>query len=109
MKHLPKKYKKVCEELEWEVIECDDGTVDLETFSPAGEDVVVTVPMKNFPEEIRAYHIGFDPDEHAEMWLEAKRNGVGGVPSIRRLIEDADAIDSMLEKLAIAVTQADYE
>ena len=106
MKHLPKKFREVCENLDWRVIECEDGTVELETFSPAGEDVVVSVPMKNFPEEIQAYYNDFDPEEHAEMWIEAKQNGVGGVPSIRRLMEDADAIDSMLEDLAIAVTQA---
>ena len=106
MKHLPKKLREVCENLDWRVIKCEDGTVELETFSPAGEDVVVSVPMKNFPEEIQAYYNDFDPEEHAEMWIEAKRNGVGGVPSIRCLIEDADAIDSMLEDLAIAVTQA---
>lgn len=105
MKHLPNKYKKVCEDLDWRVMECEDGTVELETSSPAGEDVLVSVPMKNFPEEIRAYYNDFDPEEHAEMWIEAKRNGVGGVPSIRRLMEDADEIDSMLEKLAIAVSQ----
>ena len=106
MKHLPKKFRKVCEDLDWRVMECEDGTVELETFSSLGEDVVVSVPMKNFPEEIQAYYNDFDPEEHVEMWIEAKRNGVGGVPSIRRLLEDADEIDSMLENLAIAVTQA---
>lgn len=109
MKHLNEKYIDACESLGWTVTEYEDGSADLSQYSPAGEDFSFCVETENFAEEIRAYYNGFDPDEHAEMWIEAKRNGVGGVPSIRCLIEDADAIDSMLEDLAIAVAQADHE
>lgn len=98
-----------CESLGWTVREYDDGSAELSQYSPAGEDFSLCVETENFAEEIRSYYEDFDPEEHAEMWIEAKRNGVGGIPSIRRLIEDADAIDSMLEDLAIAVTQADIE
>ena len=109
MKHLNEKYIDACESLGWTVTEYEDGSADLSQYSPAGEDFSFCVETENFAEEIRAYYNGFDPDEHAEMWIEAKRNGAGGVPSIRRLIEDADAIDSMLEDLAIAVAQVGHE
>ncbi len=37
------------------------------------------------------------------MWVKAKENGVAGVPAIRRLVEDAEAISEMLKELAGAV------
>lgn len=109
MKHLNEKFIDACESLGWTVREYDDGSADLSQYSPAGEDFSFCVETENFAEEIRSYYNDFDSDEHAEMWIEAKRNGKSGIPSIRRLIEDADAIESMLEDLAIAVTEADHE
>lgn len=109
MKHLNEKYIHACESLGWTVREYDDGSAELSQYSPAGEDFGFCVETENFAEEIRSYYNDFDPDEHAEMWIKAKLNGKSGIPSIRRLIEDADAIDSMLEDLAIAVAQADHE
>ena len=50
----------------------------------------------------------FDVDEHVEMWIEARRNGVRGVPSsIRELVEDAEDIDKMLEELADALAEVE--
>lgn len=93
-----------CESLGWTVREYDDGSAELSQYSPAGEDFNFCVETENFAEEIRAYYEDFDPEEHAAMWY-----GKRGAPNLHTLIEDADAIDSMLEDLAIAVTQADYE
>lgn len=41
-------------------------------------------------------------DDHIEMWVKAKENGTSGVPSIRRLVEDAEDISEMLKELAEA-------
>ena len=46
------------------------------------------------------YYESFDIDDHIEMWVEAKKNGVSGVPPTRTLVADAEAIDDMLEHLA---------
>ena len=40
----------------------------------------------------------FDIDEHIETWVEARKNGTSGVPSVRRLAIDAEEIDKMLEE-----------
>lgn len=93
-----------CESLGWTVREYDDGSAELSQYSPAGEDFSFCIETENFAEEIRSYYEDFDPEEHAAMWY-----GGRGAPDLHILIEDADAIDSMLEDLAIAVTQADYE
>jgi len=41
------------------------------------------------------------------MWVEAKRNKVSGVPSIRELVNDAECIDKMLQELASALASVE--
>lgn len=77
---------------------------EMEFFSDAGEDFVFDIwhdrTKKSFIDAFREYAIDFDPDEHAEMWVNA-RNTVSGVPqSIRTLIDDADSIDSFLNDVS---------
>lgn len=86
-----------CENLGWSVSEDQEaGTVELESYSPAGENLVVTVEKENFVEKVREYAEYFDIDEHIEMWVEARSNGVAGVPkSTRELVEDAEKIKEM--------------
>lgn len=38
------------------------------------------------------------------MWIEARHNGVQGVPNTRTLVEDAEAIQDMLDELAEALS-----
>lgn len=102
-------YREVCENLNWSVTVCEDGTVELETTSPAGEDLIVTVEAENFVDNVKAYAASFDKDEHIEMWIEARRSGTRGVPSARELVEDAQAIDDMLRELACALFEAELE
>jgi hypothetical protein len=48
----------------------------------------------------------FDHDEHAEMWVEGRgKNGVPG--TIRQLLDDAEAIDKMLQDLAAALAETE--
>ena len=94
------KYIDVLESLDWRV--CDytgDGRVEIENYSPAGEDLIVCVEVENFPESVYEYACDFVADEHAEMWV--GHRGERGCPSsVRELIDDADAIKEMLEELA---------
>lgn len=104
MKELEQKYIYILEENDWSVSSyTNDGRVELEKYSPAGEDFLMCVEVENFPESVREYANDFDADEHAAMWIEA-RGKVSGVPnSIRELIEDAEAIKEMLNELADAL------
>ena len=77
---------------------------ELEKYSPLGEDFSMTVhfsehnPEGSFLEDLRNSYIGFDPDEHAEMWIENR--GENGTPnSIRDLINDALDIEKMIYEL----------
>ena len=101
---LNPKYRDICESLEWAVTECDDGTVELEKYSPAGEDFIITVNAEDFVREVERYADDFDVDDHIAMWIEAKKNGTAGVPSTRELVHDAEDIQEMLNELAEALT-----
>ena len=103
-KTLEKKYLDVLEKQEWSISGyTDDGRVELEKFSPAGEDFSMCVNVENFPEAVMEYYESFDIDDHIEMWVEARKKGVSGVPPTRTLVTDAEAIDDMLEHLAYAL------
>ena len=99
------------ENLDWKVTNSrEKGVTELEfsKYSPAGEDFSFSVSgktKKELKDEIQSYATDFDVDEHIELWIEARKNGVDGVPNIRELVKDADDIYDMLEELAIEVSK----
>lgn len=106
---MNEKYRAVCERLDWRVMDGGDGNIELEKYSPAGEDFVITVGAENFVDNVKEYAAYFDQDEHIEMWIEARHNGTRGVPSTRELVKDAEDIDAMLKELAEALFAAELE
>lgn len=96
---MNKRIKTLCEKLDWKIYEYKND-VELEKYSPAGEDFFFCVEKNDFVNNVCQYAEDFDADEHAEMWVN-NRHSVNGVPqSIRTLIDDADAIKEMLIELA---------
>ena len=89
------------ETLGWNVYCGDDGYVELYQRSGAGEDFLFTVSANNLIEDVKDYAESFDSEEQAAMWYDAKQRGIRCVPSLHELVEDADAIQEMLEDLAI--------
>ena len=90
----------------WGWHDCDDGSVELENWSPAGENIIVTLDGKDIVREMGRYSAGFDVDEHVELWVDSRgKNGVPG--SIRELVKDAEAIDKMLQELADALAEVE--
>ena len=103
---LKSRYREVCERLDWSVHEYEDGSVDLEKYSPAGEDFVFGASSENFIREVKKYAAYFDVDKHVELWVDSRgKNGVPG--SIRELVKDAEAIDKMLQELADALAEVE--
>ena len=95
------------DELGWSVSCDDEGGWELSKNSPAGEDFSFYVGGGDIVKEVYEYYEGFDPDEHAKMWIEAQGR-VEGVPSsIRTLIDDAEDIDEMLKELADALVDVE--
>lgn len=106
---MNEKYRDICEELGWYWLNGGDGYIELEKHSPAGEDFSFTVSAENFVKNVKEYADNFDQEEHIEMWIEARRNKVAGVPSIKELVKDAEDIDAMLKELAEALFAAELE
>lgn len=96
---------EICERLDWSIYLGANEDVELRKESPAGEDFSICVDSKNFIQNVKEYAAGWDIDEHIEMWIGARRNGVKGVPSTRELVCDAEAIDKMLQELAAALAK----
>ena len=59
------------------------------------------------------YARDWDPDEHVEMWVQAKANSDNpnrsSIPSVRTLVNDADEIVEMLETLSDALVDVKAE
>lgn len=79
----------------------EDIEYELEFHSNAGEDCIFTVSKEDFVTDL--YHLSeeFDPEEHVEMWVEAKQNNsTTGIPDVFTLVEDAKWIQSFLKEIA---------
>lgn len=97
------------ENLDWSIGDCNysKGEVgwEIAQYLPAGEDFCFNIchnnDVKKAIREINDYAYDcFDKNEHIEMYIEARNNGLSGVPSTRELVDDADAIEEMLIELA---------
>lgn len=92
------------EELGWGCyIDADDSSIEFSQASPAGEDFSFCAygnSAEEIVDSIREYAIDFDIEEHVKMWLDAKNNGISGVPDIYTLVQDAEKIQNMLNELA---------
>lgn len=106
-KGLTEEQIKAIEDLGWSF---NDDKTSIQWYSPAGEDYCIEAdePIELIDKIIDEY-FRFDIDEHIKMWLEAKNNGVSGVPSARELVEDAREIESMLEKLHHIVSDVETD
>ena len=96
----------------------NEGGYEFYQYSPAGEDFSFTACYgskdlsddekgKNLIADIESYYDNYDPEEHAELWIEGR--GQNGAPSsIRALLDDADAIDGMLKELSDELTKINH-
>lgn len=80
-----------------------DYYTELETYSPLGEDFILTVwhngTSNGFINAFGRGSFDFDVDEHVETLMPYRgKNGVPG--SIRALVEDAEDIQAILSRTA---------
>ena len=86
------------EELDWKVC-ISEQCWEFQKYSPAGEDFFFDVSEDDIVNRILEYYETFDTEDHVMGLMEAKRNGFRGVPSLKELVDDADAIERMIEEL----------
>lgn len=109
MFELTEREQEILEDQGWRLLEVgeQDGCpyVEIENWSPAGEDLPETIWIEEgdtFASAARKWADSFDKDDHVELWVESR--GERGVPSsIRELVDDADEIQQMFNELADAL------
>ncbi len=80
----------------------DGNSVTLTNYSPAGEELIITLYLDSEDEvtlQLYKLYNRFDEEDHAYELLNAKKQGLSGVPSMRELIDDAVAISEMYGQL----------
>lgn len=102
----------LCGEIPERTYNNDGYDVELETYSPEGEDVIIPLiydgTEEDFIRQFENYAEDFDAEEHAEMWIEGR--GKNGVPdSIKDLLEDAEWQKEMLLEVAKNLNSLDDE
>lgn len=89
MPELRQEYLDILEKREWSVSGyTDDGRVELEWWSPAGEDFLVCVNVENFPDEILDYSDDFDPELVDNMTEEETRAAYNALPWKKAIFVD---------------------
>lgn len=90
-----------------DISECFDEPTpicwEIVTESDAGEALINTIQCNDSLHEFRKGLLkiweNFDIEEHVLDLLEAKKNGMRGIPDVVTLVEDAQKIDKMYESL----------
>lgn len=78
-------------------IDTEDNFIELEWYSPAGEDFLLSFDVKDdddFLSQLYDAYINFDTEQHA-----VENYGMLGAPGLRVLLDDADAIEDELKRL----------
>lgn len=102
----------LCGEITERMYNNDGYDVELETYSPEGEDVIISLiydgTEEDFIRQFESYAEGFDTEEHAETYINMR--GKNGVPeSIKDLLEDAEWQKEMLLEVAKDLNNLDNE
>lgn len=95
--------REYLEDKGWQVAECSFGEGrpgwEIGQSSPAGEDFWFSIEHNNDVEQaveaICDCAYDFDTEEHVKLWIDGR-----GAPDIETLVEDAKAIQEMLDDLA---------
>ena len=113
---LNSKFVRIMESLGFTVCEpeedCGKYYVPFWQYTPTGEhwwcEIEYDGTDKDFIQSAREYWAAFDVDECVLFWI--PRRGIGGVPkSIRRLLDNAEWKDNILEELADKLADAENE
>lgn len=90
----------------------EEYSVGLETYSPEGEDVIISFyydgTEENFVKQFNEYANDFDVDEHVELYV--GNRGKHGIPnSISTLLKDAEWIKDTLTNVGTKLNELDFE
>ena len=78
-------------------IDTDNNSIDLEWYSPAGEDFLLSFDVRDdddFLSQLYDAYMDFDSEQHA-----IENYGMRGAPGLRVLLDDAEAIECEIQRL----------
>ncbi len=103
---MKKKVREIIENLGWRIN--SDTSIEIWTDT-AGQDVCIECNKPNeLKDTIRCRYENYDIDEEVEMYLNASRNGLKGVPSARVLVKDCEEVERLLGDLWDAVRELEF-
>ena len=91
---------------DWNIMPSGVNCWEIENWSPAGEDVIITLrgtTMAELASDAEDAWENFNADEHAAEWYGANR---GEPSSMRDLLDDAEAIEEMYKDVYEAINAA---
>lgn len=101
----------------WRVCDCGDGDFEFSTYSPAGENIIITLygeTLAGLAESAAEAVEAFDADGHAAEIYYLKHEGhdyqrkyyAAAPDSLSKLLEDAEAIKTLYKSLCDALKAA---
>lgn len=84
-------------DLDWKV-EIDEHCWEFQKYSPAGEDFWFGVNGGDVVAGVLEYYETFDPEDHVMGLMEAKKNGLSGVPRLKELVDVVGALHEVETK-----------
>ncbi len=98
---MKKAIRKVIEDLGWNV---NSDTSICTTTDVCCREIYIECNNKGeLKDTIENYAEGYDVDEEVEMYLQARRNGLSGVPTATILVKDCEDEQEKLDELWEAV------
>lgn len=113
MTELQKLLATKIDALGWVLTDPGYSTWFIETLSPAGEQIEILVNSENVVNGVMHWWANFDPEIHAYNRFGMKLDGIAEnnankrLPSLRVLVEDAEAIANMVERLFNGLLEAE--
>ena len=101
-----KKIIEAAEQLDWKVMG-EDGDYELEKYSPAGQDFILSISadtIEEFADKLYERYDNWDSSEEAYIWLDEDGHGKNGAPyDMKDLYEDMDDCRDMIDELEKAI------
>ena len=98
---MKKKLREAIEKCGWTIQ--SDTCITICTDTTGREYCIECNEPNELIDTIKNQYECYDVDEEVELYLEAKKNGLQGVPTARILVKDCEEIEELLEKLYNAV------
>lgn len=108
-----RRYEETLNDCGWILYLDEPGQcIEITTTNSYGEDVFYVfnnTELDDMPERLRLIADDIDIDEYVIRWLEAKHNGIQGVPGVQALVKAGEENKASLYGLSEALSKVSVE